>query len=91
MRCCIAVAFSALFAAACYGPPVATPATRVTQESPIFVPPASNRVDILFVIDNSLSMDAMQAELRAALRQLLVGVQSAGGERRCTPTCTSAW
>lgn len=64
MRTFIAACAAALITTACYGPPVNSPPTRVTQESPIFVPPASNKVDILFMVDNSLSMDAMQAELR---------------------------
>ncbi len=64
MRTFIAATVAALVTTACYGPPVNSPPTRVIQESPIFVPPASNKVDILFMVDNSLSMDAMQAELR---------------------------
>jgi len=65
MRTFIAAGVAALICTACFGPPVSTPATRVTQESPIFVAPPANKVDILFMVDNSLSMDAMQAELRA--------------------------
>jgi hypothetical protein len=71
MRTFIAAGVAALVCTACFGPPVSTPATRVTQESPIFVPPPANKVDILFMVDNSLSMDAMQAELRARFGSFL--------------------
>ncbi len=51
--------------AACLSPPVATPRTTVTQESSgNFGQDIKNKVDVLFMIDNSLSMDPMQIELR---------------------------
>ena len=63
MRICIAAVVAAAACTACFDPPVATPQTRVTQETPIRVPQnPQNKVDILFMVDNSLSMDAMQAE-----------------------------
>jgi hypothetical protein len=72
MRICFAAVAAAAVSTACYGPPVATPQTRVTQETPIRVPQnPQNKVDILFMIDNSLSMDAMQAELRGKFGSFL--------------------
>ncbi|MCU1277990.1 MAG: hypothetical protein JWM53_1536 [bacterium] len=72
MRIPIAACAAAALATACYEPPVATPQTRVTQETPIRVPQnPQNKVDILFMVDNSLSMDAMQAELRGKFGSFL--------------------
>ena len=49
---------------ACTKPPVATVTTTVVQDTPIRVSQnAQDKVDILFMVDNSPSMDAMQAEL----------------------------
>jgi hypothetical protein len=65
MRTFVAVVLAVTLPAACYAPPVATPATDVTQETPVRAPQnPTNHVDILFMVDNSASMDAMQAELR---------------------------
>ncbi|HEY2745096.1 MAG TPA: hypothetical protein VGL86_10755 [Polyangia bacterium] len=51
--------------AACLSPPVASPRTTVTQESTgNFGQDIKSKVDILFMIDNSISMDPMQIELR---------------------------
>jgi hypothetical protein len=53
-------------AAACLSPPVSSPKTTVTQSTPVRVPQNSrNAVDVLFMIDNSSSMDSMQAQLKA--------------------------
>jgi hypothetical protein len=53
-------------AAACLSPPVESPKTTVIQDTPVRVPQnAQNRVDVLFMVDNSPSMDAMQTELKA--------------------------
>jgi len=55
-----------LVAAGCFDAPVERPVNRVTQATPIRVPQnAQNKVDILFMVDNSPSMDAMQSELKA--------------------------
>jgi hypothetical protein len=54
---------AALALAGCYDPPVASPPTKVT-ESPGINVSTKNKVDLLFMIDNSNSMDAMQAQLR---------------------------
>jgi hypothetical protein len=52
--------------AACLSPPVESPKTTVIQQTPIRVPQnEQNQVDILFLVDNSPSMDAMQTELKA--------------------------
>ncbi|MGZ3439742.1 MAG: hypothetical protein ACXVDD_09500 [Polyangia bacterium] len=72
MRTWIAAVIAAALCTACFDPPVATPQTRVTQETPIRVPQnPQNKVDILFMVDNSLSMDAMQAELRGKFGSFL--------------------
>ncbi len=50
---------------ACFQPPVATPRTTVTQETNVRVEQnIKNKVDVLFMVDNSSSMDPMQLELR---------------------------
>ena len=49
----------------CSGPPLQTPIPEVHQQTPIRVEQnVKNKVDILFMIDNSNSMDAMQTELK---------------------------
>jgi hypothetical protein len=65
----LAVAAVAIMSA-CYDPPVQSPPTQVTQETRIFITDRS-KVDILFMVDNSYSMDAMQAELRARFGDFL--------------------
>jgi hypothetical protein len=51
---------------ACFSPPVAAPRTTVTQETNVRVEQnIKNKVDVLFMVDNSSSMDPMQLELRA--------------------------
>ncbi|MCU1282857.1 MAG: hypothetical protein JWM53_6403 [bacterium] len=50
---------------ACLAPPVASPRTTVTQETNVRVDQnLKNKVDVLFMVDNSSSMDPMQLELR---------------------------
>jgi hypothetical protein len=50
---------------ACLSPPVASVQTRVIQQTPIRVlQNGASPVDILFLVDNSQSMDAMQTELK---------------------------
>jgi hypothetical protein len=51
--------------AGCYAPPVETPKTTVEQSTPIRVwQTPQNKVDVLFMVDNSPSMAAMQDELK---------------------------
>jgi hypothetical protein len=53
-------------AAACLAPPVNSPTTNVVQNTPVRVPQNSkNSVDVLFMVDNSSSMEAMQTQLKA--------------------------
>ena len=50
---------------ACFSPPVASPRTTVTQEKRVRIGQnLKNKVDVLFMVDNSSSMDPMQLELR---------------------------
>jgi hypothetical protein len=59
-------------ASACLAPPVESPATRIIQQTPIRVrQDTQNMVDVLFMIDNSPSMDAMQTELEAKFGEFL--------------------
>jgi hypothetical protein len=67
----VTVAVSGLIAvAACSDPPVANPHPTVTQQTPIRVVPG-NKVDLLFMVDNSTSMGAMQRELQAKFGEFL--------------------
>src|SRR5438874_1411753 len=60
-----ATALAGLALGSCNSPPLETPNTQVKQQTPIRVAQnLKNKVDVLFLIDNSNSMDAMQAELR---------------------------
>ncbi|HEX8950568.1 MAG TPA: hypothetical protein VF945_01930, partial [Polyangia bacterium] len=55
---------------ACLAPPVESPRTTVTQETNVRVEQnIKNKVDVLFMIDNSSSMDPMQLELRSKFGQ----------------------
>jgi hypothetical protein len=54
-----------VFVASCLAPPVESPVTTVVQETDVTVRPPKNKVDVLFMIDNSNSMDPMQLELRS--------------------------
>src|SRR5262249_27616147 len=57
---------------ACLAPPVESPSTKTTQESNTPVESAvKNKVDLLFLIDNSPSMAPKQAELTARFPQLI--------------------
>jgi hypothetical protein len=59
-----------LTSVACLSPPVAKVKTNVTQQTPIRVPQnEKNQVDILFLVDNSPSMLAMQDELKQKFKQ----------------------
>src|SRR5262245_32808125 len=50
---------------ACLGPPVESPRTTVTQETSVRVEQSiKNKVDVLFMVDNSISMAPMQSELQ---------------------------
>ena len=68
----VGLAACAAVSSACLAPPVASPTPYVTQQTPIRVRQnLQNQVDILFMIDDSPSMDAMQAELRARFGDFL--------------------
>ena len=55
---------------ACMSPPVESPRTTVTQETNVRVEQnIKNKVDVLFMVDNSSSMDPMQLELRSKFGQ----------------------
>jgi hypothetical protein len=57
---------------ACYNAPVETPAPKTTQESDVRVAQnVKNKVDILFMVDNSPSMLPKQAELQARFPLLI--------------------
>jgi hypothetical protein len=57
---------------ACLSPPVESPKTTVTQETSVRVEQSvKNKVDLLFMIDNSPSMAPKQAELRNRFPQLI--------------------
>src|SRR3954471_3486539 len=61
----------ALLLVGCYDAPVETPVNTVTQvETHRFVP-GEQQVDLLFLIDNSNSMDKKQTELKARFPQLI--------------------
>ncbi len=56
----------------CLAPPVETPVTTVTQTTPIRVNQnTQNAVDILFMVDNSSSMTAMQKQLQSHFADFL--------------------
>jgi hypothetical protein len=55
---------------ACLAPPVESPRTTVTQETNVRVEQSiKDKVDVLFMVDNSSSMDPMQIELRSKFGQ----------------------
>jgi hypothetical protein len=57
---------------ACLSPPVESPKTTVTQETSVRVEQSvKNKVDLLFMIDNSLSMQPKQTELQNRFPQLI--------------------
>jgi len=57
---------------ACLAPPVESPKTTVTQETSVRVEQSvKNKVDLLFLIDNSPSMAPKQNELRNRFPQLI--------------------
>ncbi|HWE27856.1 MAG TPA: hypothetical protein VHB97_07630 [Polyangia bacterium] len=54
-----------MLSSACLNPPVESPVTTVVQDTPVRVPQnEQNQIDVLFMVDNSPSMDAMQTELK---------------------------
>lgn len=62
---------------ACLAPPVESPRTTVTQETKVRVAQTvKNQVDLLFVIDNSLSMLPKQAEVVKRIPRLVTALQS---------------
>src|SRR5689334_2476060 len=69
----IALAASPAFLlGACLAPPVETPVTTVVQETDVRVEQnVKNKVDILFVIDDSPSMTPKQNELKARFPDLI--------------------
>jgi hypothetical protein len=76
---------------ACFGPPVASPRTTVTQETNLRVQQnLKNKVDVLFMVDNSSSMDPMQLELRARFGDFFKVFETLAASGR-SPICTSAW
>ena len=57
-------------AASCVSPPLVSPTPVTTQQTPVRVPQnVKNKVDILFMIDNSNSMQAMSDQLKARFNQ----------------------
>jgi len=64
---------------ACYNAPVETPAPRVIQETDVRVEQnVKNKVDILFMVDNSPSMSPKQAELKNRFPELIKILQNFG-------------
>jgi hypothetical protein len=58
---------------ACFDPPVESPHTTVTQETSVRVEQnIKNKVDILFLIDNSLSTAPIQQQFRTNFPQLIL-------------------
>jgi hypothetical protein len=80
MRWCVA---ALVLLAGCYDPPVETPPNHVYQDTPIPIPQNKlNQVDVLFMIDNSSSMDPMQAELQQRFPQFLKVFQDLAAQGR---------
>ncbi|HZS38086.1 MAG TPA: hypothetical protein VFF06_14715 [Polyangia bacterium] len=64
---------------ACYDAPVQTPIPKTTQETKVRVAQnTKDKVDLLFLIDNSPSMAPKQAELKARFPQLISILDSFG-------------
>jgi hypothetical protein len=62
---------------ACLAPPVESPKTTVTQETSVRVEQSvKNKVDLLFLIDNSPSMAPKEAELSKRFPQLIKALQN---------------
>src|SRR5579859_6133035 len=65
LACCFALA-------ACLGPPVETPLTKTVQETDVrVVQTLKDKVDILFMVDDSPSMIPKQDELKARFPELI--------------------
>jgi hypothetical protein len=66
---------------ACLQPPVESPVTTVTQETPVRVEQSiKNKVDILFMVDDSPSMAPKQAQLIQRLPQLIQVLEDFGAQ-----------
>ena len=62
---------------ACLAPPVESPKTTITQETSVRVEQnIKNKVDLLFMVDNSPSMAPKQTELRNRFPQLITALQN---------------
>src|SRR5581483_6815280 len=71
----------ALALAGCYDPPVGSPPTTIFESPGINVSP-KNKVDLLFMIDNSNSMDAMQTQLRARFQTFFDAFANAASQNK---------
>lgn len=60
---------------ACLAPPVDDPATKVYQTTDVVIRP-SNKVDVLFMIDNSTSMQPMASELTDRFKEFFTVFQT---------------
>ncbi len=59
-----------VLAASCVSPPLESPTPTTTQQTPVRVPQnVKNKVDVLFMVDNSASMDAMTEQLKSRFNQ----------------------
>src|SRR5262249_54708744 len=59
-------------ASGCFSAPLETPAVTTEQSTPVLVPQnRQNKIDILFLIDDSPSMGAMQDQLKARFQSFL--------------------
>jgi len=68
----LALAFGSVGLAACFSAPVERPITLVTQQTNVRVDQSvKNQVDMVFMIDDSLSMRPKQEELRARFPELI--------------------
>jgi hypothetical protein len=67
--------------AGCYDPPVASPPTTVVSFPTINVSP-KNKVDLLFMIDNSPSMAPMQAELQTKFKTFFDAFAAAAAQKK---------
>ncbi|MSP59751.1 MAG: hypothetical protein EXR72_05305 [Myxococcales bacterium] len=66
---------------ACVTPPLASAPSTTSCATPIeFTQNVRNKVDILFLVDNSKSMEAMSAELRARFPQFLAPFKALAAE-----------
>ena len=75
------VSVCVLATVSCIAPPLESPPPMVNGQTPIYVPQSlKNKVDVLFMVDNSNSMSAMTDQLKARFDQFFkVFQQLAGG------------